>query len=123
METQTYIVCFALGILGVLLHIFGMKLPAVRKRAKDANLPFTIKDYLSEDYPAIIASMITVVIAVLIIDEMVGYNPSYMRYIKFFFAFIGYTGSSILIGAFGKFDKGISAIVDAKTNELDAIKK
>lgn len=123
MEKETYIICFALGILGVLLHIFAMKLPAVRKRAKDANMPFSIKDYFAEDYPAIISSLITVIMAVLLVDELVGYNPSYMRFIKYFFAFIGYTGSSILIGAFGKFDKSISAIVDAKTNELDAIKK
>lgn len=119
MEKETYLFCFACGIIGVLLHIFALKIPSAKERSKTANLPFSIKSYLSDDYPAIIASIITVIGCVMVVDEIIGYNPSFMRFIKFGFIFIGYTGSSILISAFGKFDKGINAVVDVKTDKAD----
>jgi hypothetical protein len=119
MEKELYIQCLALGILGLLFHLFAMKIPAVRSRAKAANMPFTLKAYFAEDYPAVIASLITVIIAVLCVDELVGYKPAIMDYLKFFFVFVGFTGSSILISVLGRFDASIKTIVDVKTDIAD----
>jgi hypothetical protein len=118
-----YLMCFVAGVIGILAHLIFLKLPAVKQRALAANLPFSLKAYLREDCLAIIASFLTVVICVFVLDELIGYNPSLLRFIKFLFVFVGYTGSSILVGVFGKFDAAVQNIVDRKTNELDAIKQ
>lgn len=122
MTQQLYINCIIGGLFGMLFHIFAIKLPAVRSRAKAANLPFSVKDYFKDDWLAITASFLCVLILVWVLDEIIGYNPSFLRYTKFFFVFVGYTGSSILVGMLGKFDKQVQNIVDIKTNQLDAIK-
>lgn len=112
-----------LGLLGVAFHILAIKAPAVKKRTESANLPFKLIDYLKDDILAISASVITVVIAVFLLDEIIGYNPSFIRYVKFGFVFVGYTGSSLLISILGKFDKSVSAVVDTKTNIADGKEK
>lgn len=114
-----YLQCFIGGILGILLHIFAIKLPATMTRAKAANVPFTFKDYFASDWVAIGASVITVLIGVFALDELVGYQPNILDKIKFLFIFIGFTGSSIAIAALGKAGKFINGIVDVKTNIAD----
>lgn len=119
MDTKLYLTCTFLGLLGVAFHLFAIKIPAAKKRAETANIPFHLSQYLSNDVWAIISSVITVVIAVFLLDEIIGYNPSFIRYVKFGFVFVGYTGSSLLISILGKFDKSVSSVVDIKTDIAD----
>lgn len=123
MSTQIYMMCFLLGSLGLLFHLFAVKIPAVKSRAKAANVPFTMGNYFKEDYLAIIASFITIVIAVFLLDEIIGYKPELIKYLKFFFVFIGYTGSSLLIGALGKADGLIKEIVASNPPQEDKLKQ
>lgn len=111
---------FIAGLLGVLAHVFFVKLPAVRKRSLAANKPFVASEYFKDEWVALIGSIITVVICVFIVDEIVGYNPSLMRFIKGLFVFVGYTGSSLLIALFGVADKAILKVVDKKTDIADS---
>lgn len=108
------------GLIGMLFHIFVLKLPAMKVRAKNANTDFSIKDYLKDDWVALGASLISVIVAVFVIDEILNFKPSIKDYLKFFFVFIGYTGSSILQGVLSKTEKKIQEIVDEKTNKADA---
>lgn len=119
MTTTLYIYCILLGFLGIALHIFAFKAPAEKKRAEAANVPFNLLDYLKADYLPIVASVITVVVLVLLLDEIIGYNPSFIRYVKFGFLFVGYTGSSILVSALGQFGNKVIKIVDVKTDIAD----
>jgi len=119
MTTQLYINCFIGGLIGMLFYLFAIKLPAIKKRAIAANLPFNIKNYFKEDYLSVGASLITILALVWALDEIIGYNPSFMRYIKFFFVFVGYTGQSLLISILGNFDVKVRDIVDKKTNIAD----
>lgn len=119
MTTIVYLQCALTGLLGIGLHLFAFKIPAERKRSKAANVSFILLNYLKEDIYAIVASFITLTISIIAIDEIVGYKPSVMNFIKLFFAFIGYTGSSIMISLFGQFGKKIQQIVDVKTDIAD----
>jgi len=123
MEFQIYLKCVIAGILGIIAHIVFLKLPAVKKRSLAANKPFSVAEYFKDDWLAILGSFLTVVICVYLLDEIIGYNPSFFRYVKYGFLFIGYTGSSVLIGILGKADPKILTKVDKATNELDDIKK
>lgn len=116
---QLYIQCLIAGLLGILIHVFGIKLPALKKRSDVANKKFSIQDYLADDWIGIGLSVITVLVAILLLDEIIGYKPALLKYIKYFFVFIGYTGSSLLLSALSKTDKAINAVVDKKTNIAD----
>jgi len=114
-----YLDLFIGGIFGILAYVFILKLPKVKKRAETANLRFSIKQYLLDDWLSIVGSFITVLLAIFIFDEIGGAYPSIVKWAKFFFIFVGYTGSSLLIGAFSVADKKIQSAVDYKTNIAD----
>ena len=116
---ELYFQTLAAGILGIAFHIFAVKLPSVKARSQAANLQFSIRSYFKDDWIAIGASVITLLLAILTLDEILGYKPALLRYIKYFFFFIGFTGSSILIAILGKTNKAINAVVDIKTNIAD----
>lgn len=107
------------GILGQILHIIAVKLPAVKKRALAANMGFDPAQYFKDDWLAIAASAVTILICVFIFDEITGAYPSVVKWAKFLFIFVGYTGSSILLNALSKTEKKIQNVVDIKTNIAD----
>jgi len=108
-------------IFGVLFHVFVMKLPALKRRAKAANVPFNVNDYFRDDWIALAASLITGAIGIFVFDELTGAYPSVVKYAKFFFVFVGYTGSSLLQGILSKTEAKIQAVVDLKTDKADNI--
>lgn len=122
-KTELYIETAVAGILGILFHIFVIKIPGLRARAKVANERFSFSQYLADDYPGIVASFVTLALAILALDEVIGYRPSLLKFIKYFYFFVGYTGSSILLAVLSKTSKAINAIVDTKTDELKELKK
>ncbi len=118
-KPELYIETAIAGVLGILFHIFVIKIPGLRTRSKVANEKFSFKAYLADDYPGIIASFLTLGIAILALDELIGYRPSLLKFIKYFYFFVGYTGSSILLAVLSKTSKAINAIVDVKTDLAD----
>lgn len=118
-----YFQCFIGGSLGIVLHLLAVKIPSVEARAKAAGLKFKTLEYLKDDWKPIASSFVTVLIGVFVLDELVGYKPELLSWMKWFFIAVGFMGSSILIAALGKATKAINIVVDTKTNELDEIKK
>lgn len=119
MKTLAFVQCFGAGVLGILFHIFVVKLPSLKKRAKAANLEFTLKDYLQDDWIALGASLLALFIALMCIDEVVKYKPIVADFVKWLFVFVGYTGSSTLQALLSKTDTAINAVVDKKTDVAD----
>lgn len=119
MTTILFLKCVLAGVLGIAFHIAAIKLPALKQRSEAANKPFSALDYFKDDWVTILGSVLTVAIFLLILDEVVHFNPIIMDYVKFFFAFVGFVGSSILQKAFSKTEKKILQVIDVKTNIAD----
>lgn len=119
MDLKLYILCTLIGLLGVAFHIFAVKAPSAKSLAEKANIPFSLVNYIKQDQLAIISSILTVVILVFLLDEIIGYNPAFIRYVKFGFVFVGYSGSSVLIALMGKFSKDLAGKIDIKTDIAD----
>jgi predicted cation transporter len=107
------------GLMGLLFHVFALKLPAMKTRAENANMGFSLSGYLKDDWVSLCASIASVVIAAFVIDEILQLQPAIKGYLKFFFVFIGYTGSSVLQGILSRTEKKIQQVVDEKTNKAD----
>lgn len=119
LKLENYAWCLIAGLLGILFHLFAIKIPSMKTKAKVANEKFDLACYLKDDLAAIISSLLTVLITLVILDEVVKVRPAIQPYLKFGFVFVGYTGSSILIAVLGTAQKKIDKIVDTKTDKAD----
>lgn len=111
---------FLVGSLGIVLQILA-KISDLQKKSKVANHAFELKGYFIDDWTTILSSFISVFIAIACIDELLAAKPELANYIKWFFVFVGYTGSTIIQSLLGVTNKKIMAIIDIKTNVADGI--
>lgn len=110
--------CLIAGLLGVAFQIV-VKLIALKKRSKAANHDFNIIQYFKDDWLVYVSALLTVFIATYLLDELTRLHPEIVNYVKFFFVFVGYTGSSILHVLLGSTEKKILNVIDRKTNIAD----
>jgi hypothetical protein len=123
MTTLQYFSCAGAGVLGIMFHIFVVKLPALKKRSAAANIQFSIKGYFQDDWIALGSSVIALFTVLFVIDEVVKYKPIVADFIKWLFVFVGYTGSSTLQALLSRTDTTINKVVDVKTNIADGVIK
>lgn len=116
-----YLDLFIGGLIGIMCHVFLLKLPALKRRADKANTSFSVGAYFKNDWLTLVGSLLAVVVAMFVLDEILAFKPSIEKWLKFSFIFIGYTGSSILQGIFSKTENKIQKIVDEKTNKADNV--
>lgn len=112
---------FIAGMIGVALNIFAVKIPKLKSLGKAANHPFKFKEYISDDWPSIVASILTVIAIIWVWTEIVGIKPELENYAKLLFIFVGFTGSSIALAGMSVASKKLTAIIDIKTNIADGV--
>lgn len=117
MQTQTLYYLLA-GTLGVLLQV-TLNISSLKKNAKAANMEFVFKKYLDDDWPTITGSFITIFLFALFLPEIVSIKPEALNFARIGFAFIGFTGSSVIQMLFSVTSKKILSIIDLKTNIAD----
>lgn len=118
MKPSTYIILFICGVLGEIFHLVT-KAQSIKESSKVANVSFNYNQFINDEIFAIVSTLVTLVIAIVIIDEFLVYEPKVEPYLKVSFIFLGYTGSSILVNALGKAQTRVNAIIDEKTNIAD----
>ncbi len=109
------------GTLGILFHLFAIKLPSVKKRAHVANHHFSFAEYFKDDWIGLAASFLGLAVWILCYDELIGYRPEVARVAKFFFFFIGVTNNSIVLALVSKATSKVMAVIDIKTNIADGV--
>ena len=120
MTISLYIQCFAVAFFGMVLQAL-LKIKSIQDKAKKANVEFKAKEYLIEDWVSHCASLTTVIMIMFFIDELALFSEYVMQYVKFGFAFVGYTGSDVMSRIFSVVNKRINNAIDYKTTELDKI--
>ena len=116
-----YVLYFLAGTLGVLLQIFAVKIPSLKKQFASSNTVFKFSAYLADDWYAIVASFVSLGILIVGLDEVLGLKPELVNYVKWMFIFVGYTGSSIIQYVLSLTSKKINAVIDIKTNIADNV--
>lgn len=112
---------FLSGTLGVLFQICVIKIPRLKKTSLIANRPFSFKQYLSDDWPAIAGSFLAVGILCFCLDEVLDIKPELAKIVKWLFVFVGFTGSSIIQTILSVTNKKIMRIIDVKTDISDSV--
>jgi hypothetical protein len=119
MTTWLYVQCVLMFLLGQAVHIFLIKVPAVKERARAANKKFSWAEWWGCDWNVIIGTLIIGLLITLGLDEILKWKPVIWDYVKWFYAGIGAFGSTIALAKFSQFEKGLTALIDVKTNIAD----
>jgi hypothetical protein len=98
-----------------------LKMKSLQDKAKVANLTFKPITYFREDWLSITASVLTIILFLLFLDNILKWHPAIVNYIKIGFGFVGYTGSDIASRLFGVVNKKINNVIDVKTNIADNV--
>lgn len=120
MPIQIYLQCIVGGLLGIICHFLFIKLPSLKTQARVANLKFSLRAYLIEDWGALAASAVTIAVFMFVLPELVHFKPIVQHYLKYAAVFVGFSGSVILQAILGKTSKAIMSIIDEKTNIADS---
>lgn len=120
MNTHLYLECFLIALIGMALQT-ALKMKSLQDKARAANVEFKMRQYFSNDWLSIAASMLTIFLFLLVVDNILKWKPVVVDYVKIGFAFIGYTGSDIASRLFGVLNKKINNVIDTKTNIADNV--
>lgn len=118
MTTALYFQCFAVAFFGMVLQAL-LKIRSIQDKARKANVTFSAKEYLVDDWVSHCASLTTVVLVMFFVDELAHFSEYVMDYVKFGFAFVGYTGSDVMSRIFSVVNKRINNAIDYKTTQAD----
>ena len=121
MSLSTYLWCFLAGVLGTLIHLFAVKIPAVKKSAVAANIKFTYSGLFEDELAAILANLFSILAVLLVLDEVLKFKPELLSWLKIFFLTFGFMGSSLMVAWLGKAADKINSVVDVKTNIADGV--
>lgn len=120
MTLHLYLACFAIALIGMALNT-ALKMKSLQDKARAANVEFKPGKYFSDDWLSITASLLTIIMFLLFLDNILKWKPAVIDYVKIGFAFIGYTGSDIASRLFGVVNKKINNVIDTKTNIADNV--
>ncbi|MFB6456475.1 hypothetical protein ACE38W_14475 [Chitinophaga sp. Hz27] len=120
MTPTLFFQCFGIGILGMLLHLL-VKARSLKARSIAANKPWSFTRFILDDSLGLAISLVCLLLCVIGFDEIIKAKPVVADFAKWFFAFVGYTGSSVLLSLFSKSEKQILDTIDKKTNIADGV--
>lgn len=106
------------GAIGVLIQVL-LKIKDLKAHATAANMQFVFKKYLKDDWPTILLSFVSVGAFAIFLPEIIALKPDVLKFARIGFAFIGFTGSSVIQMLFSATSKKILSIIDLKTNIAD----
>jgi hypothetical protein len=116
MNLQLYLACFGVALVGMALQIV-LKLKSLQDKATAANVEFNARIYFRKDWLSTIASLLTIILFLLFIDNILKWKPAIVDFLKIFFGFVGYTGSDIASRLFSVVNKQINNVIDLKTGD------
>jgi len=108
------------GLLGVFVHCC-LRANSLITDAKNANINFTVKDYIEKDFLGISVSVAMVFVWLLVFPEVAKVRPNVLIYTRITFFAMGLLGSYIAQIVFTKAKGYIRSVIDKKTNIADNV--
>jgi hypothetical protein len=116
-----YLQCVLMFIGGQAIHLFLVKIPALKKRARAANKDFAMKEYWAEDWPIVVGTQVVGMVVILGLDQIVHWKPVILDWVKWWFALLGAFGSTVIMSRWSPFEKKLLNVIDVKTNIADGV--
>jgi hypothetical protein len=81
MTLSIYIQCFAVGLLGMVLQAL-LKIKSIQDKARKANVEFSTKEYILDDWVSHTASLVTLGMCLFFVDEFTNFYTKASDYLK-----------------------------------------
>lgn len=78
-------------------------------------------DWWDCDWNVVIGTFLVIALVTEGLDEILKWKPAIWEYVKFFFAFVGATGSSAAMSFLSKYDGQTMNMLDVKANISDIL--
>lgn len=112
MQTLQYLYMFIAGLLGMMLHI-SLKIAKFKRKYSAHPTGKIIGLFFNAEWPAMLTSLVFIFLLMLVASEFIaapleetsavtGFKYKISNYIRTLFAFVGYSGSSLVYATFGK---------------------
>lgn len=104
-----------------LIALFGasvevaLKYKAMHEKAKVANVSLSLRNYLKQDSISIFISVVTIIMALMMLDNIANLHVNAMKWMKFIFAFVGYASANLILRFGSAANKKLNRIIDAAT--------
>lgn len=118
MESIDYLVLFFIAFLGMLLQML-LKIKSIQDKARKANVIFSVREYLLDDWVSHSISIVTIIMFMFFITEAVTFNAVVAKYLKLGFAFVGYSSADIASRIFSVVNRRVNTAIDYKTTIAD----
>lgn len=113
--------CVIMLLLGQALHLFLIKVPSLKQRARAASKPFSWNEWWTEDWNVVVSTIIIGAMVTIGLNEIITWKPDILDYVKWFYAAIGAFGSTVAMAKFSQYEKKMLSLMDIKANISDQI--
>lgn len=118
MNLTTYVECFFVALLGMAISTL-LILNSLKRKAKKANLEFSIKTYFKDEVFVMAANFLWIIVAMLCINWLTNWKPEWKNFIVPGFFFIGYLGSDVASRLASVANARLNKAIDYKTSIAD----
>lgn len=103
-----------IAFLGMLISVL-MKYKSLYTKAEAANVSLPFGTYLKQDWIALTISIATIIMALLMLDNIVNLHVNAMNWVKFVFSFVGYASNDLILRLGSAANKKLNNIINAET--------
>ncbi len=118
---QLYLQCGAMFIGGQILALMFITVPDLRKKSRLANKEFSLNVWWTSDWNIIIGTQVIGIMLFIGLDQLISWKPWILPQIKWIVAGLGAFGTPIIQAKFSPFAKGLSSLLDIKSNAADIL--
>lgn len=108
-------------ILGQAVHLFIIKIPSLKTRAKATNKLFVFKEWWDCEWHLVLGTQCLGLASLVGIDEIANWKPEIWEAVKWFFFAVGAVGSSFIIAKWSKYEPTLINLIDVKSNIADTV--
>ena len=119
MTLSLYIQSIAMFIIGQIVYVFWIKVPALKTRAASVNKPFEWGELWRCDNHVLIGLNVLAIGLFIGLDEIIHYEPRAMNYLKWGFWLMGAFGCTVGFKYFSRYEKTLISLIDKKANAFD----
>lgn len=116
MSTSLYIQCILMFMCGQALHLFWIKIPSLKDKAKANNKAYYFKEFWNCDWNIIIGTQIVLIMLLTGYSELVGWKPGIVDVVKWTFAAIGAFAGTVGLAKFSRYEQSLMKDLSVKAN-------
>lgn len=103
-----------IAFIGMIISVL-LKYKSLRAKADAANVSLSLRNYLKQDWIALTVSVLTIISALLMLDNIVNLHVNAINWMKFLFSFVGYASNDLILRLGSAANKKLNNIINMES--------